>query len=90
MDAVLAIASKTEDESDSGRSTPEYLKKYSVKYHFSGRDKPKDEDEATEVETPTTATTLPASDAAQQKRLRTFSETLQMLDDDILAELDVK
>jgi hypothetical protein len=44
------------------------------------------------VETTTTTTTASASleESTHKKRLRTFSETLKMLDDDILAELDVK
>ena len=57
---------------DSGRSTPEHLKKYTGSIGL--------EDNGT----PSTATT------ANSKRLRTFSETLKLLDDDILDELDVK
>lgn len=53
------------NNNDSGRSTPEHLKKYSG--------------------------SIPSQAATENsKRLRTFSETLKMLDDDILEELDVK
>ena len=78
------IAAQNDDENDSSRSTPDYLKKYSVNYHFSQKAKnaagePETDGEVTETE-----------ETKAQKRLRTFSETLKMLDDDILAELDVK
>ena len=79
----IATATTNDDDNDSGRSTPDYLKKYSVNYHFSNKGKTTDENESTEVET------TPSDDSAK-KRLRTFSETLKMLDDDILADLDVK
>ncbi|XP_059096418.1 putative uncharacterized protein DDB_G0277255 [Tigriopus californicus] len=55
------------DDPDSGRSTPEHLKKYSGST---------DQEEA-------------SSGSDKTKRLRTFSETLKMLDDDILAELNI-
>lgn len=59
------------DDPDSGRSTPEHLKKYS------GSVDQDDQDEETN----------PGINKA--KRLRTFSETLKLLDDDILAELNI-
>lgn len=80
----IATATTNDDDNDSGRSTPDYLKKYSVNYHFSNKGKTTDESEPTEVETTV------SSDDAAKKRLRTFSETLKMLDDDILADLNVK
>ncbi len=90
---VVPAASTNDDDNDSGRSTPEYLKKYSVNYHFANRGKNTtsaetdgNDDDGVAVTTTTTSTTS----ASTQKRLRTFSETLKMLDDDILADLDVK
>ncbi|CAF2740650.1 unnamed protein product [Lepeophtheirus salmonis] len=59
-------------ENDSGRSTPEYLKKYPGST--------KTPDDASDSE----------SSIKPTRRRRTFSETLSMLDDDILAELDIK
>ena len=52
---------EAETDLNSGRSTPEHLKKYSAE-----------------------------SCASESKRLRTFSETLRMLDDDVVADLNVK
>ena len=62
---AAAEAAAKDEEADSGRSTPEHLKKYS---------------NSTQVDL----------ENGNNKRLRTFSETLKMLDDDILQELDVK
>jgi hypothetical protein len=92
---VAAAAAKTADaeDTDSGRSTPDYLKKYSVKYHFNNREKTDASSETTDTTSTTTTpatTTTTAATSCAAKRLRTFSETLKMLDDDILAELDVK
>ena len=64
-----------DDEIDSGRSTPEHLKKYSGCC-------------ATSVSADTDIEN--GNNNNNNKRLRTFSETLKMLDDDILQELDVK
>ena len=63
-----------DDEIDSGRSTPEHLKKYSGCCATSSAT------DNTDIE----------NGNNNNKRLRTFSETLKMLDDDILQELDVK
>ena len=68
--------SKADDEIDSGRSTPEHLKKYSGCC-------------ATATDTGN-ADIENGNSNNNNKRLRTFSETLKMLDDDILQELDVK
>lgn len=57
---------------DSGRSTPEHLKKYSGTV---AEDEEEDEENK--------------ENKANDKRTRTFSDTLKMLDDDILAELEV-
>ncbi len=65
------------DSVDSGRSTPEHLKKYSGSADVDGDGEEGDEDEEE------------AEKDKAKKRSRTFSETLKMLDDDILAELDV-
>ena len=62
---AAAEAAAKDEEADSGRSTPEHLKKYS---------------NSTQVDL----------ENGNNKRLRTFSETLKMLDEDILQELDVK
>ena len=64
-----------DDEIDSGRSTPEHLKKYSGCCATSSS-----ATDNTDIE----------NGNNNNKRLRTFSETLKMLDDDILQELDVK
>jgi len=58
---------------DSGRSTPEHLKKYSGTIGIDSNGPCSNENLVDNA-----------------KRLRTFSETLKMLDDDILEELDVK
>ena len=60
--AKAAKAAADQIDSDSGRSTPEHLKKF----------------EGTSCA------------VSESKRLRTFSETLKMLDDDIVADLNVK
>ena len=65
-----------DDEIDSGRSTPEHLKKYSGCCATSSAT------DNTDIEN--------GNGNNNNKRLRTFSETLKMLDDDILQELDVK
>ena len=70
---------KTDEELDreieSGRSTPEHLKKYSgTKLYDDEEGKDKQEEEG---------------EAVKAKRSRTFSETLKLLDDDIVAELNV-
>ena len=67
---LLAAETTKDEEIDSGRSTPEHLKKYS-----GGN---------VDLENGN------SSSNNNNKRLRTFSETLKMLDDDILQELDVK
>ena len=96
LDALLAKTktdANADGESDSGRSTPEFLKKYSVKYHFSNKDNNENEADGDTVVTTTTTTAMTSSSAEEsthKKRLRTFSETLKMLDDDILADLAVK
>ena len=64
------------DSVDSGCSTPDHLKKYS------GSADVKDEEEEKEEEVNTKTDD-------DKKRGRTFSETLKLLDDDILAELNV-
>ena len=64
-EAAKAAKAAAGQDSDSGRSTPDHLKK------FEG-----------------TATSSCA--VSESKRLRTFSETLKMLDDDIVADLNVK
>ena len=93
-EVVPAASTTNDDDNDSGRSTPDYLKKYSVNFHFANIGKnttstetdDNDNDDDGVAVTTTTSTTS----ASTQKRLRTFSETLKMLDDDILADLDVK
>ena len=65
---LLAAETTKDEDIDSGRSTPEHLKKYS-----GGN---------VDLEN--------GNNNSNNKRLRTFSETLKMLDDDILQELDVK
>ena len=59
--AAAAAAAADDSAGESGRSTPEHLKKYSSE-----------------------------TCASESKRLRTFSETLKMLDDDVVADLNVK
>ena len=92
-EVVPAASTTNDDDNDSGRSTPDDLKKYSVNYHFATKGKnmtsteTDDNDDDGIAVTTTTSTT---TSSAAQKRLRTFSETLKMLDDDILADLDVK
>ena len=92
-EVVPAASTTNDDDNDSGRSTPDYLKKYSVNYHFANKGKnmtsteTDDNDDDGIAVTTTTSTT---TSSVAQKRLRTFSETLKMLDDDILADLDVK
>ena len=72
---------KTDEELDreieSGRSTPEHLKKYSGTKLYDDEEEGKDKQEEEEGE------------AVKAKRSRTFSETLKLLDDDIVAELNV-
>lgn len=58
---LLSVKNNDNDDFDSGRSTPEHLKKYSGTH-----------------------------ETTENKRLRTFSETLKLLDEDILHDLDVK
>ena len=73
---LLASANRqNNNDDDSGRSTPEHLKKYSG---------------SAALETNTGAAPGSTAAAENSRRLRTFSETLKMLDDDILEELDVK
>ncbi len=70
------------DSVDSGRSTPEHLKKYSGTAGMSdGEDDDVDDEEKEEIDQDKIRT--------KKTKARTFSETLKMLDDDILAELDV-
>jgi len=66
------------NDDDSGRSTPEHLKKYSGSAAFNDNCNG------------TNSGSNSAQAAENSRRLRTFSETLKMLDDDILEELDVK
>jgi len=78
---LLASANRqNNNDDDSGRSTPEHLKKYSGSAAFS--------DNANSCNGTTGSNSAQA--AENSRRLRTFSETLKMLDDDILEELDVK
>jgi len=78
---LLASANRqNNNDDDSGRSTPEHLKKYSGSAAFS--------DNANNCNGTTGSNSAQA--AENSRRLRTFSETLKMLDDDILEELDVK
>jgi len=77
-----------DDEIDSGRSTPQHLKKYC------GTQDDEDEDDVKAEEETNGDASENASDSskckeAKTRRARTFSETLKLLDDDILAELDV-
>jgi hypothetical protein len=67
-----------DEDEDSGRSTPEHLKKYSGSVGIDSNN------------SNNTIGGSSSSAAASNKRLRTFSETLKMLDDDILEDLDVK
>ena len=67
------------NDDDSGRSTPEHLKKYSGSAAFNDN-----------CNGTNSAGSNSAQAAENSRRLRTFSETLKMLDDDILEELDVK
>ena len=97
LDALLAstktdtaAAAAANGDSDSGRSTPEFLKKYSVKYHFSNKDKNENSTETDDATTASVSVSTSAEESTNKKRLRTFSETLKMLDDDILADLEVK
>lgn len=78
--AASAAETKKSDDDDSGRSTPEYLKGYS------GTKGDPDEEAETEQQNGV----VDSSSEGGKKRLRTFSETLKMLDEDILAELNVK
>ena len=71
---------------DSGRSTPEHLKKYSGSNGIAGDD---DDDEDGENENRENEDNSSMNNKTKDKRGRTFSETLKLLDDDILAELDV-
>jgi len=57
---AAAAAANGGSDNDSGRSTPEHLKKFE------------------------------SCSVTESKRLRTFSETLKMLDDDIVSDLNVK
>ena len=83
MKSIKATAAtrkaKTDEELDreieSGRSTPEHLKKYSGTNLYDDDDGDKENRE---------------NEEEKEKRSRTFSETLKMLDDDIVAELNVK
>ena len=75
MVAAANRQNNNNNDDDSGRSTPEHLKKYSGSLGLDANGSPN---------TTTTAA------GGTEKRLRTFSETLKMLDDDILEELDVK
>ena len=68
--AEQANRQNNNQETDSGRSTPEHLKKYAGSAALEANQS--------------------CSAASSSKRLRTFSETLKLLDDDILDELDVK
>ena len=72
------VPRQNNNDDDSGRSTPEHLKKYSGSAAF------------TDNCNGTTNGSNSAQAAENSRRLRTFSETLKMLDDDILEELDVK
>ena len=74
VEATIDANSKDENANDdSGRSTPEHLKKYSVTLGSDGEEEELDQE-----------------DHSKNKRGRTFSETLKMLDEDILAELNVQ
>jgi hypothetical protein len=76
---TAVAASKADSGGDSGRSTPEYLKKYPGSKDLPDDDDDVDDDVKDQTEVPPKMPT----------RLRTFSETLKMLDPDILAELNV-
>ena len=65
---------KGSDGEDSGRSTPEHLKKYGGSADVGETA----EDEKAE-----------GGGGESARRTRTFSDTLKMLDDDILAELNI-
>lgn len=73
--APRKVAKEEDNEGDSGRSTPEHLKKYS------GTNDEKEGDEEKENNN--------GEENSNKKRGRTFSETLKLLDDDIVAELNV-
>jgi hypothetical protein len=86
----------TGDEVDSGRSTPEHLKKYSGSKAFDGDSDDEAEEDGEnndEDDVKSSAKTSNNKSSSKEKdksrRARTFSETLKLLDDDILAELDV-
>jgi hypothetical protein len=86
-EAAAAAAAQANDDDDSRSSTPDYLKKYSVNYHFSNKNKSKDKS----TESVNEVTVENGNRYSSEKRhLRTFSETLNTLDDDILADLDMK
>ncbi|QQP50102.1 Uncharacterized protein FKW44_010994 [Caligus rogercresseyi] len=78
MKSVYTPRKKVElpkEDDDSGRSTPEYLKKYPG---------------STKEEGGELSDTGDSSTYKPTRKRRTFSETLSMLDDDILAELNIK
>jgi len=88
---AAAAAAQSNDDDDSRSSTPDYLKKYSVNYHFSNKNKSNEKStESVNEISVENGIRSPQHNGSTKSRLRTFSETLHMLDDDILADLDMK
>ena len=79
---LLSRKNQEAEDGDSGRSTPDHLKNYPGTVGT-------DNNEAKDENKENISTNL-TGDNDNSKRLRTFSETLKLLDDDILDELDVK
>ncbi len=88
---LLERKAAEEQGGDSGRSTPDHLKNYpgSSALHNTENNNVTTSSNGEAAEASAVAEAATTAAMTGGKRLRTFSETLKMLDDDILDDLDV-